>query len=237
MNSVSLPPVIVVTSPDATSTTKMEDRPSMSWLRPRSAANAIRVPSGDHAGDVSGVGPATSGLAVAGGHVDEPQVAVRVVDEAGAVELVAEAIEVAVVRPRGLAGLGLGEPAPAALLLGTGRAERARENGERRAVGRPGEIGHAARQVREAARLATRERQQVDLGRVVALLGVGRAVGLLLDEQAAVREEREGRPVRREARVVVHSRPEGEAPGGRGAVDRGRPDGLAVAVVSRDSRP
>jgi len=44
---VSEPPVIVVTSRDATSTTKIAERPSRSWFRPRSAAKAMRVPSGD----------------------------------------------------------------------------------------------------------------------------------------------------------------------------------------------
>ena len=84
---------------------KTDDRPSRSGCGCRLAVNAIRVPSGLQAGSPSGVGPATSEPGLARRGVDEPQVGVAVVDEPGAVELVAEPVDVAVVGQRRLAGL------------------------------------------------------------------------------------------------------------------------------------
>ena len=60
---------------------------------------------------------AHQGARVARGRVHEPQVALAVVDEPGPVVLVAQAVDVAVVGQRRLAGLGLGRPPPAALVL------------------------------------------------------------------------------------------------------------------------
>ena len=53
-----------------------------------------------------------------GGDVHEPQVALPIVHEPGTVVLVAQPIDVAVVRQRRLAGLGLGRASPAPLVLG-----------------------------------------------------------------------------------------------------------------------
>src|SRR6185369_15871971 len=88
--------------------------------------------------------------------------------------------------------------APLLCVLLARRGGRCRQDREARAVGRPLERIDAPWQVGEPARLAAVERQQVDLRRVLALLGVLRAVGLVLDEQAAIREEREAPTVGRE---------------------------------------
>ena len=111
-NSVSPPPTIVVTSRDATSTTKTDERPSRSGCGRRLAVNAMRVPSGLQAGSPSAVGPATSDRASPVVGVDEPQVRVVVVDEADAVVLVRQPVDVAVVGQRRLAGLGLRRAGP-----------------------------------------------------------------------------------------------------------------------------
>ena len=204
-NSVSVPPVIVVTSPDATSTTKI-DGPAVEVVV-AAAVRRERDPAcrrATSAGDASGVGPATSGRAAPVADVDEPQVAVLVVDEAGAVELVAEAVEVAVVGPRRsrrawawAAGRGGAPPR-----RGSRRASCVRTASVVPSGDQANSVTPRGRSVRRRASPPV-ERQQVDLGRVLALLGVLRAVGLLLDEQAAVREEGERRAVRREPGVAV----------------------------------
>ena len=82
--------------------------------------------------------------------VHQPEVLVLVVDEPGAVVLVAEAVDEPVVGQRRLAGLRLrGAAAAAAVLLG-GRAERRRQHRERASVRRPRELGHALGQVGRA---------------------------------------------------------------------------------------
>ena len=149
----------------------------------RFAANAIRVPSGDQAGPASADGPLTRARAVAGRRVHEPQVALAVVHEPGPVVLVAQAVDVAVVGQRRLAGLGLGRPSAAALVLLERGAQGAGQDRELGAVRGPGERIHAARQVRQAARLAAVEGQQVDLVAVLAVLRVLGPVRLLLDQQ------------------------------------------------------
>ena len=76
----------------------------------------------------------------AGDRVHEPQVALPVVDEPRAVVLVAQAVDVAVVGQRRLAGLGLGRPSPAALVLRGRGAEGAGQDRELGAVRGPGEV-------------------------------------------------------------------------------------------------
>ena len=101
--------------------------------------------------------------------IDQPEVLDPVVREAGAVEHVVEPVDEPVVGWRRLSGSRLRvEPAPPAVLV-AGGAVRARHDDQARAVGRPFEAAHAARQVREPTRLAAVERQQVDLLRVLAL--------------------------------------------------------------------
>ena len=57
------PAVTAVTFRDATSTVNRSDRKTRSWSRCRFAENAIRVPSGDHAGEWSVVAPSVSRVA------------------------------------------------------------------------------------------------------------------------------------------------------------------------------
>ncbi len=198
----------------------------------RLAVKAIRVPSGLQAGSPSGVGPLTSDRASPVAGIDEPQVRVAVVDEARAVELVAEPVDVAVVGQRHLAGLRRGGPAALLRLLRDRRPERARDDRQPAPVGRPRELVRAARQVGQPPRLATVERQQEDLVAVEAVLRLLRPVGLLLDQQPAVGDEGERAPVGREARVAVRAAADGDLAGGRRAVGRGHPHRVAVAVVA-----
>ncbi len=173
----------------------------------------------------------------AGRHVHEPQVGVRVVDETGAVVLVAEPVEVAVIGERRLAGLGLPGPAPLPRVRLLRGPQGGGKHRERAAVRRPGEPGHAAREVREPPRLAAFERQQVDLDRVEALPGLRRPVGLLLHQQPAIGEERERRAIRREPGAAVRARAEGEPASPAGPVDGRRPDRMPVAVEPDGARP
>ncbi len=169
---------------------------------------------------------------LAGLGVDEPQVRVAVIDEARSVELVAEAVDVAVVGQRHLAGLRRGGPAALLRLLCDRRPERARDHRQPAPVGRPRELVRATRQVGEPPGLAAVERQQEDLVAVEAVLRLLRPVGLLLDEQAAIGDEGERAPVGREARVAVRAAADGDLAGGRRAVGRGHPYRVAVAVVA-----
>ena len=78
---------------------------------------------------------------------------------------------------------------------------RRADDGQPAAVGRPGELLDAARQVGQPARLARSiEGQEVDLGAVFAVLGRRR---LVLDGQPAVGQEGQAAPVGREARGRV----------------------------------
>ena len=166
----------------------------------------------------------------AGLDVDEPQVLVLVVDEAGAVVLVVQPVDEPVVGQRRLAGLRLRGPAALPAVLLDRRAQRGGQDRERPAVRRPGELAHALRQVREAPRLTTVERQQEHLEAVVALLGVRRPVGLLLGVQPSIADERERRAVRGDPRRAVRADAERQLAGGLAAIDRCGPDRLAVPV-------
>ena len=168
--------------------------------------------------------------------VDHPQVRVVVVDEADAVVLVRQPVDVAVIRQRRLAGLGLRRASPAAGVLGHRRAARARQDGQRAAVGRPRHVVDATRQVGQAPRLAAVEREQEQLVAVEPVLGLLRPVGLLLDQQPPVGDEGEGPAVRREARSTVRPRPDRDLAGRRRAIGRCQPDRVPVAVAA-DGRP
>ena len=232
MKAASGPPAIFVTAPLATSTVKTDDR----WSRSGCGAavgrerdpRAVRAPGGL----ALGVGPLTSDRASPVVGIDEPQVRVAVVDEARAVELVAEPVDVAVVGQRHLAGLRRGGPAALLRLLRDRRPERARDDRQPAPVGRPRELVRAARQVGQPPGLAAVERQQEDLVAVEAVLRLLRPVGLLLDQQPAVGDEGERAPVGREARVAVRAAADGDLAGGRRAVGRGHPHRMAVAVVA-----
>ena len=197
--------MIAVTSPRLdVDDVDVQARSSRSGSRRRLAANAIRVPSGDQAGSPSAVGPSVRRRASPVVGVDEPQVRVAVVDEARAVEHVAEPVDVAVVGRRRLAGLRRGGPAAALRSSASVAPSELETTASRRAVGRPCEGVDAARQVGQPAGLAAVERQQVDLVAVLAVLRApsGRS-GLLLDQQPAVGDEGERPAVGREARMAV----------------------------------
>ncbi len=135
------------------------------------------------------VGHAAVGEAgrVPGRRVHEPQVRDAVECEARAVEHVVEPVNEAVVRRRRRIGAGrLVEPAAPEVEFAR-RLDRGRCRHQARPIGRPFEPVHAARQVGQPARFTAVERQEVDLEHVLAVLGILRAVRLLLDEQAPVR--------------------------------------------------
>ena len=177
-------------------------------------------------------GPNHERARLAGRDVHEPEVGVPVVDEPGAVVLVAELVKVAVVGERGLARLRLGGSAPLLRIGLQGGPQGRCQHGERAAVRGPGELVDPAGKIGEPARLATVEWQQVNLDGVLSLLGLLRPGGLLLDQQPPVREERQRAAVGREPGVSIRPRAQGHPPGLAGPVDRDRPDRVAVPVVA-----
>ena len=129
----------------------------------------------------------------------------------------------------------------APVVVGPGRAVRRADDHESRAVRRPLEGVHPARQVGQPARLAAVERQEVDLVRVLAgsdrapPVAAARATmvlggRVLLDVGPPVRDEGERPPVRGVARMVVVLRAEGHLAGGRSAVGVDLPERVAIAV-------
>ena len=172
--------------------------------------------------------------AVAGRGVDEPDLAPAVLREAAAVLLEVEPVDEAVVARRRRAGLRVGRLAPRSRIGRAIRSHRARQDGERRAVGRPLEAVDAARQVGQPARLARAgHRQEVDLDAVLAVCG---DAGLLLDQRAPIGQEGELPAVGRPARVEVAARAERELARGLVAVRRRDPDRARVAIERRAAR-
>ena len=202
--NASLPPAIVVTLPVPTSDDE-DRRPLVEVrvappVRGEGDARAVGRPGRRRLG---GRAARRADRAVAGGHVDEPQVGVAIVDEAGAVELVGEPVDVAVVgaaasRPAWAwaGGRGARRPPP--------RWRRGTSSG-RRAVEPSGD---QAKSVTPRGRSVRRRASPPSSGSrwtwiasraVLRLLGL---VGLLLDQQAAVGHERERTAVGREPGVA-----------------------------------
>ncbi len=102
----------------------------------------------------------------AGRHVDQPEVDDPVVDEARAVEHVAEPIDRPEVGSRRFTGAGPGRARPPTLVAG--RSGRSAGHDQSPAVGRPFEAINAAWQVGQATGLAAVQRQEVDLHHLVA---------------------------------------------------------------------
>jgi hypothetical protein len=98
-----------------------------------------------------------------------------------------------------------------------------------RAAGRPFESGDAARQVGQATRLAAVERQEMDLGGVLAILGV-RWRRVLFDDRPSIRDEGDDPAVRGEARVVVVPDPERQLACRPASPERHEPERLPVPV-------
>src|SRR4029077_1871409 len=105
-------------------------------------------------------------------------------------EEVAEPVDEVIVGLRGLAGLRRRGLAPDPVILGPVRAVGRARHEEAAPVRRPFEPVDPAWEVGQPARLAAVERQEVDLLPILAALRLT-GVGLLLDEMAPVREERE----------------------------------------------
>ena len=222
-----------VTARVPTSTTWMSWRVvSRSASRRRFEVKAIRVPSGDQAGSRSETGPSVSAARLAGRDVDQPEVLDPVVDEPGPVEHVVEPVDEPVVgRRRRPAARARDRARAGARPPGRVAPTRRADDDEPRPVGRPLERLDAARQVGQAPRLAAVERQQVDLLAVLAVApSIGAAIGLLLDDRTAVRDERERPAVRREARMPVVADAERQLASRGRPVGRDEPQGAAIAI-------
>ena len=203
----------------------------MSASRRRFDVKAMRVPSGDQAGSRSAARPAVSRVAAPVSTSTSQRCGDPVVGEAGPVEHVVEPVDEPIVRRR--RGAGRPHPIDAAttIVVGRGRAMRGADDDQPLPVGRPLERVHAARQVGQPARLAAIERQEVDLLEVLAVLRL--TLGperLFLDQRASVRDERERRAVRRETRMMIVLRAEGQLPRRRRTVRRDDPQRVAVTV-------
>ena len=153
---------------------------------------AVRRPGRGRFGRAAGGQPARG----ARRDVDDPQVLDAVVGEAFAVEHVVEPVDVADVGFGRLMDVAVDCPPAPPRVLRVRRRVGGRRDDQRVAIRRPLERRHAAWQVGQAARLATIEREQVDLG---AVLAIGRLIGpvrLLFDDRTPIRQEREGPAVR-----------------------------------------
>ena len=188
---------------------------------------AVRRPGG------SALGSRTAGQAgrLAGPGVDEPEVGLAIVDEAGPVEEVAEPVQVAVVRGRRDARLARTLAPGPCIGLAIGGVRRGRHD-QAPAVGRPGEAIDAARQVGQAACLAALEREQIDLDGVLAL-GRLDALGRVLEGGPPVRQEGERPAIGRESGVAVVLGADRQLAGRCRAVGRHRPQRVAIAVEGR----
>lgn len=118
------------------------------------------------------------------------------------------------------------------IVLASGAA-RGGQDRQLRAVGRPGERVHPAGQIGQAPRLAARLRQEVDLNAVLPSLRLIGRHRLLFHDRPPIGQEGEGLAVRRETRMTVVLRAEGDLAGVARTVGRSQPDRLAVAVVRR----
>ena len=167
-------------------------------------------------------------LGLASRRVDGPEPGEALVDEPGAVELVAQRVDQARVRRRWIVGLAL------RLALGLGGVGAA-DDDEPAAIGRPVEPLDILRQVCQLSRLtAIGEGKQPDLGATL-LGGLSlarlRAATTGLEDRGAIRGEGERAPVGRPARRRVALRPGRQLARRRRSVGRHDPDGGAIPVL------